>query len=243
MAVRISKFEERTSKAARQEDAVALFEREVKTLGYKYFDVGSMSVAKISDAKTATRFYATNYLDEEPWGYFPNGWSDQNEVLAAMMQRTRPIDYVEFVRALPVSPTSLLHRGIMKLWNVTHAWLVPLNTPHFVQFVTVYMINGNQNDFDSTRETVFGLSAVLMDRLIEIHEDPANPQQGPLKLSDREAACLKAIARGLTNAQIADELGVSQNTVRFHLKNLFVKLGVSNRSEAAVAGLRLGYSD
>lgn len=52
-------------------------------------------------------------------------------------------------------------------------------------------------------------------------------------LSNREAEVLAFVAQGLTNPQIAKELIVSENTVRFHLKNIFEKLAVSNRTEAA----------
>lgn len=51
-------------------------------------------------------------------------------------------------------------------------------------------------------------------------------------LSVREREVLVHLARGLTNSEIALEIGVSENTVRFHLKNIFSKLGVTNRTEA-----------
>lgn len=52
-------------------------------------------------------------------------------------------------------------------------------------------------------------------------------------LSAREWAVLELTAKGLTNPQIAESLTVSENTVKFHLQNIFQKLGVSNRTEAA----------
>jgi DNA-binding NarL/FixJ family response regulator len=51
-------------------------------------------------------------------------------------------------------------------------------------------------------------------------------------LSSREREVLAQLARGLTNPEIALELSVSENTVRFHLKHIFAKLGVGNRTEA-----------
>jgi DNA-binding NarL/FixJ family response regulator len=52
-------------------------------------------------------------------------------------------------------------------------------------------------------------------------------------LSEREAEVLDLVAQGLTNTQIAQRLTVSDNTVKFHLQNIYQKLGVSNRTEAA----------
>lgn len=52
-------------------------------------------------------------------------------------------------------------------------------------------------------------------------------------LSEREAEVLALVAQGLTNTQIAQRLQVSDNTVKFHLQNIYQKLGVSNRTEAA----------
>jgi len=57
-------------------------------------------------------------------------------------------------------------------------------------------------------------------------------------LSAREREVLELVAKGLTNTQIAEALSVSENTVKFHLQNIFQKLGVSNRTEAAAYYLR-----
>jgi len=51
-------------------------------------------------------------------------------------------------------------------------------------------------------------------------------------LSLREAEVLKLISRGYKNSEIADKLFVSQNTIKTHIKNIYVKLDVKNRVEA-----------
>ncbi|HEM45458.1 MAG TPA: response regulator transcription factor [Alphaproteobacteria bacterium] len=51
-------------------------------------------------------------------------------------------------------------------------------------------------------------------------------------LTDREREILIALSQGLTNQQLAKELDISLNTVKFHLKNLYGKLGVDNRAQA-----------
>ncbi len=59
----------------------------------------------------------------------------------------------------------------------------------------------------------------------------APPKPEPV-LSDREQEVLALLARGLPNGEIAAALTVSENTVRFHLKNIYEKLQVTNRTEA-----------
>ena len=56
---------------------------------------------------------------------------------------------------------------------------------------------------------------------------------GAVALSERETAVLSGVARGLSNKEIGRELWISEQTVKFHLRNLYRKLGVSSRTEAA----------
>ena len=51
-------------------------------------------------------------------------------------------------------------------------------------------------------------------------------------LTDREVTILKALARGLSNKQLSQELFVTEQTVKFHLSNIYRKLDVANRAEA-----------
>lgn len=54
-------------------------------------------------------------------------------------------------------------------------------------------------------------------------------------LSDREKEICKLIVLGYSNKEISDELYISLNTVKNHLNNIYKKLGVSDRTQAAVA--------
>ncbi len=55
----------------------------------------------------------------------------------------------------------------------------------------------------------------------------------PNALSEREEEVLALLAEGKSNLQIGAALSLSENTVKFHLRNLYAKLGVTNRTEAA----------
>lgn len=59
-------------------------------------------------------------------------------------------------------------------------------------------------------------------------------------LTPREIDVLNALAEGLGNKQIAARLAISEHTVKTHLAAIFEKLEVSNRTEAVMAGARLG---
>lgn len=65
--------------------------------------------------------------------------------------------------------------------------------------------------------------------------------QPSVELTARELDVIQRLADGLTNKQIAHALDVSARTVNFHLDNIYSKLGVNSRTEAAVYALRQGW--
>jgi DNA-binding CsgD family transcriptional regulator len=61
-----------------------------------------------------------------------------------------------------------------------------------------------------------------------------------VQISDREREILQLVAQGATNQQIADQLNISVNTVKVHLRNIFGKIGVVSRTEATLYAIRNG---
>lgn len=90
------------------------------------------------------------------------------------------------------------------------------------------------------REAVDGglpLSASVASLVVEtmLQSTPAEPT-----LSERESELLSLLARGATYAQCASALGIGVGTVQGYVKNIYAKLEVSSKAEAAVAAVRLG---
>jgi len=83
------------------------------------------------------------------------------------------------------------------------------------------------------------VAAVAEGRMVFPFFDVRKIHRNPLtSLTKRELEVLSALATGQTNKQIAAAHGVSPNTVKFHIKNLFEKLSVTNRSQAIALYLK-----
>lgn len=98
---------------------------------------------------------------------------------------------------------------------------------------------------ESPTQTVEAIRQVAQGRLVfpraaQKHMGPHRQQHRDTQLSPREEEVLILVAEGQTNPEIAAKLCVSENTVRFHLKNIFEKLRVNNRTEAAAWYFRHG---
>ena len=77
---------------------------------------------------------------------------------------------------------------------------------------------------------------LLNSRLIarEFDQDKVN------KLSDRETEVLKLVSVGMFNKEIAKKLGISERTVKNHMFTIFKKIGVTDRTQAAIFAIRNG---
>jgi len=69
--------------------------------------------------------------------------------------------------------------------------------------------------------------------------EPTNPIVGDVnQLTAREREVLALVAEGLTNQQIAEVLGVAPSTIKSHVQNVMLKLGASDRTQAAVMAVK-----
>jgi DNA-binding NarL/FixJ family response regulator len=88
------------------------------------------------------------------------------------------------------------------------------------------------------------LSPRVIQNLFEEHEaagrDHANGRRGEYNLTQREHDILALLAEGRANREIAGRLYLSEKTVKAHLAAIFRKLGVTNRTQAAMMAVQMG---
>ncbi|WP_337102730.1 response regulator transcription factor [Paenibacillus sp. YIM B09110] len=85
------------------------------------------------------------------------------------------------------------------------------------------------------------VAAKMMNRF----RQPKQQEQAPLyeELTEREMDVLKRVAQGMSNQEIADELFIGVKTVKFHITNIFNKLEVEDRTQAAIYAHKQGIAD
>ncbi len=235
------RFDAALAEARTPDEVKAIVENELAPRGFAYFDIVSLDVSKMSTARAASRFFLCNYLDGDPWDKLPEDYPKDDDVLKYMAERTQPVEYVGLVKGLRATPHNLLHRALLRAYGIHRAWLVPLSTVGHVQAFTAYLKGRKGIEiFNATRPAIQAIGAAAMDRMILLHQDVLTPANPIVDLTLEERACLTALAQGLSNREIGVLQGVSENTVRYHLKKIFKKLGVSSRGEATAFVTRGG---
>ena len=102
---------------------------------------------------------------------------------------------------------------------------------------------------DATAEELATAIAAVRAGLLVLHPDAlksstearaARSRIGATALTAREQEILEMIAEGMSNRTIANRLGISSQTVKFHVASILAKLGAGSRTEAVTFGLRQG---
>jgi len=77
-------------------------------------------------------------------------------------------------------------------------------------------------------------------RILDEYQHPDRQRADPDRLTERELEVLGLVTTGLRNKEIAARLGITENTAKFHLKNILEKLHAETRAELAARAVRDG---
>ncbi len=87
------------------------------------------------------------------------------------------------------------------------------------------------------------LSPTVTRRLFRMYAQRQSTPAPSVRLTDREADVLRALAGGLSNVEIARSMYVTTETVKTHVRHVLAKLGVRDRTQAVVWAYRSGFID
>jgi DNA-binding CsgD family transcriptional regulator len=181
-----------------------------------------MAIREVSDRYEADAG-PDDVAAEEYWDYF---WASD----CSYPQRSG--DYFTVVKTTDFEPGGALSHTtggqVMASHTGYRAARVTLPLVGAVDYrVLLWRIDGG--DF-SDRDMV--LLSVLRPTLVAIRDRSFPPEVGRPELTPRQLQLLGLVATGLTNRQVARQLGVSEHTVRKHVENIFERLQVSSRTAA-----------
>lgn len=222
-----------------EESLIAAFLDDIGALGYAAFDAFCIDPATIASPFREGNWAIASYDLGIVRDYAAQGMASLCPALMEAGRSLRPYDYVALMDSQRHNPSARWQRRVLSVFGVHHAWIVPMSSLHHVKGVTVYMAGRGKavaERFAATRDEVH-LRAIHFFEALEatgpaIPEEYAAPQNRIGPLTAREAECLKWAAEGKTNGEIAIILGISENTVRYHFKNILSRLGARSRAQA-----------
>jgi DNA-binding NarL/FixJ family response regulator len=164
------------------------------------------------------------------------GEASSGEQVLPLVGRTNPDIVLLDLRMPGMSGLACLEAIRERHPNVKVVVLSAFNDPEhinsaFQRGATAYIVkNVNPVDLPSALRQVIESTVYQGIKVIGATQESESDKLG---LTERESAVLKALARGLSNQAISKEFWVTEQTVKFHLSNIYRKLGVANRTEAA----------
>jgi len=209
-------------------DAFRLTCEAAQRLGFPY-----MIYAPVSSHRDAMRHWSVTT--------YPPAWQDlyvgknhlpRNPVRKQVLMTRRPFTWSSLEAALPGSETELFHD--CRNSGMRNGVVVPVHGPGG-QAIAVGFACQHE---DAIAPATLPLLQLLALRLY--HAQPEDAVDHLLRLTPREQELMLRVAEGHDNVRIADMLNISENSIEWHLKNIYRKLDVRNRTSAVVKSIKLG---
>jgi|FaiFalFF_MnMetaG_3_1042247.scaffolds.fasta_scaffold02005_5 DNA-binding NarL/FixJ family response regulator len=179
-----------------------------------------------------------SFLENEPDIEVVATATDGQQLLDAL-HRYRPDVVVLDLQMAGMDGWACLKQIRSEGWPVRVLILSAFGDSESIRAAIEHQADGFVLKTDSPQQTVAAIRQVYHGHLVfprSAHRwlaGSAGAGEAGRDLSRREWEVLELIARGLSNKQIARTLGLSLSTVKFHIQNIFTKIGATNRTEAA----------
>jgi LuxR family transcriptional regulator, quorum-sensing system regulator BjaR1 len=204
--------------------------------GMKNYAIGGMPTPADPNP---TSFMFHNWPEEWQKLYFEQNFAAVDPVPRAAMTTSMPLTIGE-IRAgkagfVPGPEANAYFEAGERLVG-GKGLVVPICGPHGYHGI-VALVGENEDFSDEDRAKLHLLAIYAHDRLLDLFGRSSKPNG--MHLSSREVEVMRHARNGLGDEAIAQQLGISARTVRFHFENARHKLGVKTRAEALVTAVGL----
>ena len=236
----LGSFIEKANKATTSRDLFALVESVASSLGFEYVAYGALANChRIAAGLESPPAVVLNYPLDLQRHYFESGYQDVDPVVTRTARVNRPYIWSAWRANGALEPAEQRVFDEAAEAGLREGVGVPLHG----SFGSVAVLSfASSMRRPEGKDLLFWLNVIaaqfhaaygaLMPEPVERGEIP--------KLTAKQKECLAWVSKGKSSWDIGVILGVSENTVNFHLKQIFKKLDTSNRIVAVIKAIRLG---
>lgn len=227
-----------TDKAGTPDELFRLFDKFVGR-----FDIDFSSYTILSKQLKSVALDAgiirENFPEEWVRHYKQARFAEIDPIIDQVRRRSEPFHWFDLERTVKLTPKQRLFLKELRRIGVTDGIAVPIFGPMGTMAFFGFARTGGALDLMSQEFTILQIACQRThSRYLELTEDSASRKQ--VSLSSRETEILSLVAAGLSNNNIAERLGITENTVDTILRRAFRKLDARNRITAVLKGIGTG---
>ncbi|MGH1376252.1 MAG: helix-turn-helix transcriptional regulator [Alphaproteobacteria bacterium] len=237
--ISLEQFIERTNAASSAEDVFSLYQQVLKQYGYD-----SICYCLVTDHPSlglkANHGIMQNYSEEWVNHYNKSEYKSIDPVLQYCFSTNRPFTWQGLMDTEKLLDDERLLMNEAKEAKLLDGVAVPIHGVNG-ELAAIGLANTSGN-VEVTKDTLSKVRAISFQFHMAYAEKESMVEQEytNVKLTDREREILLWVSEGKSDPVIADIIGVSYPTIRYHMNNVFHKLNVNERTLAVVKAIRHG---
>lgn len=240
--MRVSEFIEKAAAAETAEEVFETFRSAVGEFGYDRVGLAAVNpAAQIRVPRNEDLSFLLAAAAPEDWvkHYAANRYQAIDPVLQQVPNRRMPFFWSDLFTEAKLSAKQRLLLEESREFGMKGGLSIPVHGPCGESYVISLARSGGNGDDRSLIAPIHTLGVNFFHSFSQRAFRPERPPELP-RLTERERECLAWSANGKSAWAISQIIGVSENTVNFHLKSAMKKLGTSNRVQAVAIAVRAG---
>lgn len=218
--------------ATSSQEAIQTFQAIIESFGCDAFSAGIVESAGFrSDqpvfVSTWPKDWSAHWLQQRYWRVDP--------VVSGVMEQREPFFWAEALER--ATPTGRKVFAQARTFGLDDGFSVPSHNADLT--ISTVTVVGKRLDWSPEEQSCMHLLCLYFLGVLRKFLRPLTEKRD-FQLSDRERECLHWVAGGKDDPAIATILSISENTVKFHMKNILRKMNCTTRAQAVVEAIRHG---